>query len=543
MRNVVATGEMSTDASRDHTVKVDVSGLDPGTWYFYEFEALGATSIVGRTKTAPVRTSRLRFGVVSCSNYQGGFFNAYALLARREDLDAVIHLGDYIYEYGNGDDRYGPGVGELASARDHQPDTEPVSLADYRLRHANYKLDPDLRRLHQLYPFIVTWDDHESTNNSHREGAENHDPETEGDWDLRKAAAQRAYAEWMPIRVDDPSRIYRTLRYGDLADIIVMDTRLDDRDPEIGTFGATIVSGAELDDPARKMISERQRRMVFDALGRRDTRWKIVAQQVMLGQLNAGGLPRLPDGPDRPRFVLRDGGNALNPDQWDGYPAERDRLFRHLRTNAIDNVVVLTGDIHTSWALDLTPDPYDPLVYDPVTGEGALAVEFVTPSVTSANFEFLGPAGVAASEAAVRADNPHVKYVDLDGHGYLVIDVTPQRVQGDWFHVDTVLRPSDAERHVASWQVRAGANHLEPARGPAGPGDPAPATPSGFPRTRTSAVAGTGTAAGQGTGGELPATGLPIPTAKAAVALGTTAVLIKLVERRLLSEDRKEERS
>jgi alkaline phosphatase D len=494
MSDVVASGRAATNADRDFTVKVDVGGLQPGTWYFYEFAAFGATSIVGRTKTAPVDSSHLRFAVVSCSNYQGGFFNAYARLAERDDLDAIIHLGDYIYEYGNGEDRYGPGAGELSASRDHQPATEMVSLADYRLRHAGYKLDPDLRRLHQLYPWITTWDDHESTNNSHRDGAQNHDPATEGDWATRKAAAQRAYSEWMPIRVTDPSRIYRTLRYGTLADIVVMDTRLDDRDPELGNTGALILSGEEIDDPDRKMISADQRQLVFDSLARRESRWKIVAQQVILGQWNAGGAPRLPDTADRPRFVVRDGGNALNPDQWDGYPVERDRLFAHIGDNGIDNVVVLTGDVHTSWALDLTSDPYNPLVYNPVTGDGALGVEFVTPSITSANFESLGPAGVAAFEAVTRADNPHVKFVDFDEHGYFVLDLTPERAQADWYYVDTVLQPSNVERHGASWQTFDGANHLSSASQPAEGGSPAPATPAGIARSATASGVMTGVA-------------------------------------------------
>ncbi|MGH9085882.1 MAG: alkaline phosphatase D family protein [Acidimicrobiales bacterium] len=541
MTRVVASGRVDTDADRDFTVKVDVTGLEPGTWYFFEFDALGARSVTGRTKTAPLHTSHLRFGVVSCSNYQGGFFNAYARLAERDDLDAIVHLGDYIYEYGNGEDRYGPGTGELVAPRDHEPSAEMVTLADYRLRHAGYKLDPDLRRLHQLYPWITTWDDHESTNNSHRDGAQNHDPAREGDWATRKAAAQRAYSEWMPIRVTDPSKIYRTLRYGDLADIVVMDTRLDDRDPELGSTGTLVLSGDEIDDPARKMISADQRRHVYESLAQRDSRWKVVAQQVILGQWNAGGAPRLPDGADRPRFMVRDGGNALNPDQWDGYPAERDRLFGHIRDNGIDDVVVLTGDVHTSWALDLTPDPYNPLVYNPVTGDGALGVEFVTPSVTSANFESLGPAGVAAFEAVTRVDNPHVKFVDFDEHGYLVLDLTPERAQADWFYVDTVLEPSNVERHGGSWMAATGANRLRPAGQPAAAGSPAPATPVGTPVGEAEgAVLGVSAArAGdaQPAAFDLPATGPGTNTAGAAVALGAVALAAKVIERRMRAAD------
>lgn len=479
MTDVVADGLTITDADRDFTVKVDVDGLGPAQWYFYDFEARGVRSIIGRTKTAPAGgVDQLRFGVVSCSNYQGGFFNAYARLAERNDLDAIIHVGDYLYEYGNADGGYGPGAGELSEERNHQPDSETLTLSDYRLRHANYKLDPDLRRLHQLFPWVVTWDDHESANNSRRDSAQNHQA-GEGSWEVRKAASQRAYAEWMPLRVDDPAVIYRTLRYGDLMELIVLDTRLEGRDDEVGTVGATIVSGAEIDHPDRQLISQPQRDMLNTALAT-DTTWKVIAQQVIVGQWNAGGLPRLPDELDSPQIVLRDGGNALNPDQWDGYTAERDRLFAKMRETSA-NVVVLTGDVHTSWALDLTQDPYNPLVYDPVTGQGAIGVEFVTPSVTSANFESLGPVGVAAAEMGTLADNPHVKWVDFDDHGYFVLDVTPERVQADWFFVDTVLTPDDGERHGGSWQVAVDEKHLEPASEEAPGGTPAAETPTALP--------------------------------------------------------------
>lgn len=526
MRDVVASGLASTDADRDHTVKVDATGLSAGTWYFYDFEAFGRRSLVGRTKTAPAgAVDHLRFGVASCSNYQGGFFNAYARLAERDDLDAILHLGDYVYEYGNGDDRYGPGSGELESPRDHVPGHEMVSLADYRQRHAGYKLDPDLRRLHQLLPFVVTWDDHESTNNSWRDGAENHEPE-EGAWEPRKAASQQAFAEWLPVRTEDPARVYRVLRYGDLADIVVLDTRLDDRDEQVGEAGVTVVSGEEIDDPERRLIGDEQRAMLFDVLASSTARWRVIAQQVIVGQWNGGGLPQLPDQPDLPRFFLRDGGNALNPDQWDGYTAERDRLFAHIRDNGIEDVVVLTGDVHTSWALDLTEDPYDPTRYNPVTGDGALGVEFVTPSITSANFEILGPAAITAEEGT-KADNPHVKWVDFTKHGYYVLDLTAERAQADWFFVDTVLAPSDAETLGASWQAVAGDNHVTEATGPAAEGAAAPAAPPG-----ERAQAAPPTSAAEAPRGTLPATGAGPTGATAAAALLAGAAAAKVLERR-----------
>lgn len=486
LRDVVASGTEQARPERDFTVKVDPTGLAPRTTYFYGFRALGRASLTGRTRTAPTAgqaVDRLRFAVVSCSNVQAGFFNAYARIAERDDLDAVIHLGDYLYEYpdiaADPENGYGPGAGELSEPRPIEPPTEMVTLDDYRLRHGTYKLDPDLIRLHQRHPMIATWDDHESTNNSHRDGAGNHQPDAEGDWEVRKRASARAYDEWMPLRLDDPSeplRIYRTLSYGDLADIVVMDTRLEGRDPEVGTTGATILSGSEIDDPDRQMISPAQRDQVHAAIRSSSARWKVVAQQVVMAQVNAGGLPsadafaELAGQPDMPAFFVRDGGNALNPDQWDGYTAERERFFANVRDHEVDNLVVLTGDIHTSWAIELTEDPYNPLIYDP-TGLNPAAmpnvgVEFVTPSITSANFETLGRELATAAAEAAKADNPHVRYLDLVEHGYLVLDLDEEGAQADFYFVDTVLQPSPGETFATAWRTADGANRLQEAAQP-----------------------------------------------------------------------------
>ena len=230
---VVSRGEARTGAARDFTVKVDVPRLAAGTTYYYRFESLGARSAIGRTRTLPREgVSRLRLGVVSCSNLPQGYFNAYACLARRADLDAILHLGDYIYEYPN--KGYGDGT---ALGRIPSPDKEMVALQDYRARHAQYKADPDSQEVHRQHPFIVTWDDHEFTNNAWQGGAENHDPDQgEGDWSIRKAAAEQAYYEWMPIREDaqtKQSRIYRAFRFGDLATVYMLDTRVVGRDEQV----------------------------------------------------------------------------------------------------------------------------------------------------------------------------------------------------------------------------------------------------------------------------------------------------------------------
>ena len=229
MRKVVARGTRRTDRSRDWTVKIDVTGLDGGTTYFYQFEAFGERSPLGRTRTLPVgRVERLKLAFTSCANMPSGYFNVYACIAERDDLDAVVHLGDYLYEFANV--VYGDGS---RLGRTPVPDREILTLGDYRVRHAQYKRDPDLRELHRRHPFIAVWDDHEIANNAWRDGGSNHQP-LEGDWEARKAAATRAYFEWMPIRenVSGAGPIYRSFPFGDLADLVMLDTRLVGRDQQ-----------------------------------------------------------------------------------------------------------------------------------------------------------------------------------------------------------------------------------------------------------------------------------------------------------------------
>jgi alkaline phosphatase D len=220
--NIINSGTVTTDDTKDFTVKVDATGLQPFTWYYYEFETEGKRSVRGRTRTLPVGDiDSLRFAIVSCADYTNGYYNAYAKITERNDIFAVIHLGDYIYEYGGG-----------TAPRNHEPSNEILTLGDYRIRHSHYKLDEDLMRLHQQYPFFAVWDDHETANNAWFGGAENHTPGTEGDWFDRKAAGVHAYYEWMPLRMPDPAetmRIFRKFNIGDLIDLYMMDTRLQGR--------------------------------------------------------------------------------------------------------------------------------------------------------------------------------------------------------------------------------------------------------------------------------------------------------------------------
>jgi len=367
------------------------------------------------------------------------------------DLDAVLHLGDYLYEGAGG-----------SGERTHAPAREIISLADYRERHGQYRSDLDLQAMSRQHPFITVWDDHESTNDSWRDGAENHTEGAEGVWAERKGFAQRAYDEWMPIRYPEPgnlARIWRQFRFGELLDLVMLDTRLFDRDQQLGT-----PPPAAAGDPGRRLIGPEQRQFLLDALSAPGVTWKLIGQQVMFGQLKVVGTPN----------VINDGGQYLNGDQWDGYRDERQAIFDHIAANGIDNTVVLTGDIHTSWAMDLTPDPNNPVElaggYNPLTGGGSLGVEFVGTSVTSSGLPEL-----AAVQDVLRVVNPHIKYVDLERKGYLLVDVTPTRTTGEWWYLSTIAERGGSESFGTAYPVDAGANRLGAATAATTPKAEAPA--------------------------------------------------------------------
>lgn len=404
--NVVQNGVFTTDSSKDYTVKIDVSGLQPNTWYFYEFSAGGRNSLTGRTKTAPTGgSSQLRFAFVSCADYPAGYYNAYEAIRKRNDIDAVLHLGDYIYEYKDG---------VVGTIREQLPDHEIIRLADYRLRHSTIKLDPMLMRLHQQFPFITVWDDHETANNSYRDGAGNHSPGSEGPWTDRKAAGQQAYDEWMPIRLPEPgdaNKIFRKISYGNLADIFMLDTRL---------YARTKQSNAP-DDTSKHIIGEEQLDWLKNELINSTATWKILGQQVMVGQLTPFGI-------------------TLNSDQWDGYTVDRKKLFDIILNNNIQNVIVLTGDIHTAWAMDL---PYKTANYNPATGAGSVGVEFVCTSITTQS----SPVPLDPVYDLIKTLLPHIKYVDLYKKGFGILDLTEAQAQGNFFSVSRIDRIDTANRY------------------------------------------------------------------------------------------------
>lgn len=442
-------------AARDWTVKVDFAGLAPGQSYYYQFEAMGFRSVVGRTKTAGMDPDNVRFAVTSCSNFAAGYFNAYRFIAERDDLDMVLHLGDYLYEYNSG-----------SGDRTHMPQREILTLADYRERHAQYKADPDCAAAHGAHPWVTVWDDHESTNNSRRDSAQNHTEGEEGVWEVRKAWAQQAYDEWMPIRLPEPgnpNKIWRKFQFGSLMELWMLDTRLFDRDDE-----ADLASN-EVFDPDRRLIGPEQRDWLLDGMRNSTATWKLIGQQVMFGPLKATVLPDidLPLGAlgQLPIPILGGGEGTrdvvINADQWDGYQAERKAIFNHIRQNNIENMVVLTGDIHSSWVMDLPRDPDNLLDYNPLTGQGSLGVEFVATSVTSSGFDAVpGLTQLPELINAIRLTNPHMQYIEGTRRGYLVMDVSRDQTRGEYYYVSTIAERGGSEELAAQYSVAAGASHI-----------------------------------------------------------------------------------
>jgi len=511
LSDVVAAGSTSTSAASDYTVKVDVDGLEPGQTYYYRFDALGAVSQTGRTKTLPVGPLR-RFvlGVCSCSNYPAGYFNAYRLMAATDSIDAVLHVGDYIYEY----DRAGyASEGARAMHRESVPGHEVVSLADYRARHAQYKSDPDLQAVHARHPFIVVWDDHESANDSWTTGAENHD-DSEGDWSARRDAAVRAYHEWMPIRVPqlhDRTAIYRAFELGDLGTLVMLETRLTARtqpasvldsmtyrtldfdfsDPErpapltggrpAGLDPASVRAIAVpfdvredpprpmtdyeqlrritqdtlpegysylpdparfrhevLADPQRRLLDDAQRHFVAERLGastRAGKPWQVIGNQALMAQvtvpnladeLSAGEIEALPDYV-RPYVEYTRLGLPLSTDMWDGYDAERQWMCDTFR-DAGATPVVVTGDSHAAWALD---------VLDPRTRETA-ALELGATSISSPGYtEALGIEG-ARIERLLTDRNANIRFSDVAHRGFTTLTLTAEGAEARYHVVDTV---------------------------------------------------------------------------------------------------------
>ncbi|MEO0689762.1 MAG: alkaline phosphatase D family protein [Pseudomonadota bacterium] len=462
----ITEGSVTASPDRDWCAKAMATGLEPDTWYFYRFVAPdGTTSPVGRTRTLPQGpTAKFRMAVFSCANYGFGWFNAYAHAVEANDCDLALHMGDYIYEYGQG--TY-PSAGQAHPDRDLEPDSEILKLADYRLRYATYRADPDLQRIHQVMPMIMVWDDHESANDSWKDGAQNHQSDTEGDWATRKAIAKRVYREWMPIS-DEP---YAAYDVGDLATLFRIDTRLEGReeqfsvekvlkgeaDPEAMAASLNAFATGDYLDPERQMLGAAQEEWLGTGLAASRARgitWQVLVQQVLIGKQKAPAalFSAMPDNlPDYLRRRLEAGkmaraaGLPSNMDAWDGYPAARDRLFA-ASLEADANLVVLAGDTHNAWNFDLAHD-----------GE-KVGVEFATSSVSSPGLEsYLGMVPPQVLAGALVAENEELLWADTSQRGYMVLELTPSAATSEWRFLAGIKQRSTQLAATHSASVEAGA--------------------------------------------------------------------------------------
>ncbi|HZM83150.1 MAG TPA: alkaline phosphatase D family protein [Candidatus Limnocylindrales bacterium] len=443
-RHVVRSGTEKARPQLAHSVHVDPHGLLPGHEYFYRFKALGQISPVGRTRTAPwpwQMPSRLRFGIVNCQDFQNGYWPAYDGLAG-EDLDLVVHLGDYIYEY----DPHS----RFADRNHTVPQTPGLdqlqTLADYRARHAQYKGDPALQAAHASFPWVVTWDDHETENNYATlideiddTGAQRQTPQQ---FAAQRAAAYQAYFEHMPIRVhlrpgSSDLRIFRRFDFGRLMRLNVLDTRQYRTDQPGGFPGDLGLPEAGTGNVNGTLTGEDQERWLKGGLDHSNAAWNVIAQQVMMSRIK---LPN-PAGPVPPILA--------NLDQWDGYAPQRTRLLQHLADRHVANPVVLAGDIHSTWFSELRVD-FDQPQSAPV------AVEFTATSVSS-DFPIAFDAPLKAINPIL---NPHVRYFDGSKRGYLRVSVDPSLWRTDVRNVDTIEVRRTPVSTTASYVVESGSSTI-----------------------------------------------------------------------------------
>lgn len=467
---IAARGVAHADPARDHTVKVDVTGLNPGRDYFYRFHQGPADSPVGRTRTLPDGpTSEAVLAVASCALWAGGYFNAYDAIARLPRVDAVVHLGDYIYEYGvdgfGGD--IGPKIGRIVD-----PPHECVTLADYRRRHAQVKSDPQLQAAHAKAPWIVVWDDHETANDAWTGGAENHQPATEGGWTDRKAVAMQAWYEWMPIREPEPGRAFeainRSFHFGDLASLIMVETRLAARANPLDYERDLLVDGkpdprgfaAKLMDPARTMMGERQEAWLADELAasvKAGRRWQVLGNQVVMARVTMPNIrtgmgeaafgamfEKLPDyakGPVQQSIGIAQLGLPANLDGWDGYPLARERVYGAMKS-AGATPIVLAGDSHAFWANEL---------WD-AQGQTRIAAEFGATGVTSPGFgDILTGAPIGEGFTAA---NKEVVYTDHAAKGFVLLTLTHEAARAEMVAVSNIYTPQYERAVLKTFEVR-----------------------------------------------------------------------------------------
>lgn len=440
MSSPILSGQAEARQADSWTFKAVPEGLKPGQIYYYQFTSDNNTSPIGRTRTLPEgAVDKLRFAVVSCANWQQGYFNTYDHISRSGDFDAMIHLGDYFYEYGTEQ----ANKAMTQAGRLHQPPHEVLTLEDYRIRHAQYRSDANLQAATANMPLIPIWDDHESSNDSWKDGAENHQ-DGEGEWPDRKDAALRAYFEWMPIRPPEKGRalsaFYRDYKWGDLMRLFVWETRLFARgEPVLVEEHFDLISsegGAEkfketiLNDPERDMLGAQQQEAIIAAMAASKSQneiWRVIANQVLLGRLTTPDLnPYVAEEaiveiekqwpPIRQFVELSKYRLPVYPDSWDGYPAAREALYNGLDGAGVNDVLVLTGDAHEYWANHLTK------------ADGtSMGVELCTSSVSSETLKtFLGD-GVKDYALLLTRSNPDVRYYNAENCGYIDLTLTPSK--------------------------------------------------------------------------------------------------------------------
>ena len=485
-KHITATGKVLTTAAQDFTVKVDVTGLAAGQVYFYRFKSASKYSITGQTKTLATQVQSVQFAVCSCSNYPAGYFHVYKEMAK-QDVDVVIHLGDYIYEYGMGGYATEEAV-EMGRALADDNSSEIIHLDDYRKRYALYRLDPDLQAAHQRHPFIVVWDDHELANDTWEDGAENHQPDTEGDFLERKLAALAAYFEWMPIRpIDDQHiKIYRQFDFGTLVQLTMLDTRIIARNVQLDYANYMTATGldiakfqADLINPARSLMGVEQRNWLLQKLQQSTATWNVLGQQILMSKMFVPAellmsLAEITAGNPSPETLSKittqitelleikarmDAGDPTvtpeekarlavtapyNLDAWDGYFAEREILYGTL-AQLKKKVVVLAGDTHNAWASDLS------------SKDGVLVgVELATSSVSSPGLEkylSIPMQQLQAFEFAFTSLIDELNYCNLNQRGYLKVHFTAEQVQADWIFVDTIKNKEYIVDETRSHQV------------------------------------------------------------------------------------------
>lgn len=477
------TGTVQTTKTDDFTVKVDATGLKAGTTYYYRFRFGSIVSPVGQTKTLPVTTNKVSFAVCSCSNYPAGYFYVYREMAK-QNVDVVIHLGDYIYEYG-ADGYATEDAAKLGRTLPSDNNKEIIKLDDYRKRYELYRQDKDLQAAHQRHPFIVIWDDHELANDTWREGAENHQS-SEGPFLERKLAALQAYFEWMPIRPvssADHLNIYRQFNFGSLVELTMLDTRIIARDKQLEYKDYMTASGldaqkfqTDLTDSKRTLMGHAQRGWLVDKLKQSTATWNVIGQQVLmskmwipaellasLGQITSGGATpdtlakmnaqitelvtlklRLEQGD--PTLTVQEKSRVTtlvpyNLDAWDGYYAEREFMYDKL-AEFNKKIIVLAGDTHNAWTSYLYSKK----------GE-YVGVELATSSVSSPGLEkylSIPLAQLQQFEFAFTTLIDELAYCNLNQRGYLVVTLDDKQVQSDWIFVDSIKNAEykvDSSRH------------------------------------------------------------------------------------------------